>query len=84
MSTREKVNVILDKMSEKQLLAILGMFEECFSANTADSENANEFSEEELKKRREAFDYIEKIRKPYVGADDKTELAEARDERYGL
>lgn len=45
--------------------------------------NRAECSDEEMREKRAAFDYIVSHRKPYVGGDDKEELAQARDERFG-
>lgn len=76
MSTREAAINLVDRLDEKRLEMFIELFGQ-FAGERSDAD-------EDMRKKREAFDYIVSHRKPYVGGDYKEELAQARDERYGV
>jgi len=72
MSTKEIAYTILDNLNEEQLKAFVALFKDYYP--NEDIEQA---------RRDEAFRKLESMRKRVIGLDDKKELAEYREEKYG-
>ena len=74
MSNRELAIRIVDKMSEEQLAGFISMFEQFYHVKKNTDINAE---------KKMAFEKLEKMIRPISNLDEKKELAEYRDERYG-
>ena len=74
MSTREIALDIFNRLNERQLKGFIALF----SPNEGLYEKDSDMAE-----RRAAFARMEKLRRPMPELDEKKELAEYREEKYG-
>ncbi|MBP0954468.1 MAG: UDP-N-acetylenolpyruvoylglucosamine reductase [Oscillospiraceae bacterium] len=74
MSTREIALDIFNRLNERQLKGFIALF----SPNEELYEKDSDMAE-----RRAAFARMEKLRRPMPELDEKKELAEYREEKYG-
>ena len=72
MSTREMAYSILEQLTEEELEGFIALFSRIHPPVDSD-----------MKKRREAFERLETMRRPIPDIDEKAELAAYREERYG-
>ncbi len=74
MSTREMAHKILDDMNEEQLLGFIALFRvQDLSAEPSEQEERNK-----------AYHNLRKMIKPIQNLDYDKELADYREERYGV
>ena len=74
MSTREIALDIFNRLNERQLKGFIALFSPNEELYAKDSDMAE---------RRAAFARMEKLRRPMPELDEKKELAEYREEKYG-
>ncbi|MBQ9209341.1 MAG: hypothetical protein IJ149_07135 [Oscillospiraceae bacterium] len=74
MNTREIALDIFNRLNERQLKGFIALFSPNEELNEKDSDMAE---------RRAAFARMEKLRRPMPELDEKKELAEYREEKYG-
>lgn len=73
MSTKEIAYSIIDQLTEEELEGFVALFRRVHQPENND----------EMKKRREAFERLEKLRRYIPDLDEKKALAEYREEKYG-
>ena len=74
MSTRELAHKILDNMNEEQLVGFISLFK-IYNVSV---------EEDDLMEREKAYEYLQKKIKPIPDLDYDKELAEYREEKYGV
>ena len=74
MSIREIAYSIIDQLTKEELESFVVLFGRVHPPKS---------DEDDLKKRREAFERLEKLRRYIPDLDEKKELAEYREEKYG-
>ena len=74
MSTKEIAYSILERLSEEQLKGFIALFSGVYPDKDDNDAQA---------RRDEAFQRLEKMRRPMPNLDEKKELAEYREEKYG-
>ena len=72
MSTREIAYSIFEQLSEEELMRFIALFGKAYQAPNDD-----------MAERRAAFERMKSIIRPIPGLDEKKELAEYREEKYG-
>ncbi len=72
MSTREIAYSIFQQLGEKELQGFIALFSKAYPPKNDD-----------MAERRAAFERLEKLRRPMQELDEKKELAEYREEKYG-
>ena len=72
MSTREIAYSIFEQLTEEELKGFVALFQRVHPPKTDDAAE-----------RRAAFERLEKMRRPIPNLDEKKELAEYREEKYG-
>lgn len=72
MSTKEMAYSILEQLTEEELQGFVALFRRVHPPKTDD-----------MKERRAAFERLEKLRRHIPDLDEKKELAEYREEKYG-
>ena len=74
MSTKEIAYSILEQLSEEQLKGFIALFSGVYP---------NKDDNDDMAERRAAFERLEKMCRPIPDLDEKKELAEYREEKYG-
>jgi hypothetical protein len=82
MSTREIAYNIFQQLTEDELKGFIALFQRVYSVKNETSPASDEESVD-MEKRRAAFMRMEKLRRPMPDLDEKKELAEYREEKYG-
>ena len=82
MSTREIAYSIFQQLTEEELKGFIALFQRIYSVNSETSPDIDAESDE-MEKRRAAFMRMEKLRRPIPDLNEKKELAEYREEKYG-
>ena len=82
MSTREIAYNIFQQLTEEELKGFIALFQRIYSVNNETSPDIDAESDE-MEKRHAAFMRMEKLRRPIPDLDEKKELAEYREEKYG-
>ncbi len=72
MSTKEIAYKIIEQLSEEQLKGFIALFQGVYPTK-----------DDDMAKRRAAFERLEKMCKYIPDLDEKKELAEYREEKYG-
>ena len=75
MSNRDLAIRIVDQMNEEQLIGFIAMFERFYHVRKG--------TDEDIEKK-QAFERLEKMIRPIPDLDEEKELAEYREERYGV
>lgn len=73
MSTREIAYRIFEQLTEEELEGFVALFRRLHPPQDSD-----------MAERRAAFERLEKICRPIPNLDEKKELAEYREEKYGI
>ena len=74
MSTKEMAYSIFEQLTEEELQGFVALFRRVHPPKTDD---------DDIAERRAAFEELEKMRRPMPDLDEKKELAEYREEKYG-
>ena len=74
MSTKEMAYSILEQLTEEELQGFVALFRRVHPPKTDD---------DDIAERRAAFERLEKMCRPIPDLDEKKELAEYREEKYG-
>ena len=72
MSTKEIAYSIFEQLSEEELKGFIALFKKAYPSQNDD-----------MAERRAAFERMKSIIRPIPGLDEKKELAEYREEKYG-
>ncbi len=93
MSTKEIAYSIFEQLDEDELEGFIALFHKLHPPKTQENSEKRSpkntaFREitsptENMEERRAAFERIEKLRRPIPDLDEKKELAEYREERFG-
>ena len=75
MSNRDLAIRIVDQMNEEQLIGFISMFERFYHVRKGTDENTE---------KKQAFERLEKMIRPIPDLDEEKELAEYREERFGV
>ena len=74
MSTKEIAYSIFEQLTEEELQGFVALFRRVHPPKTDD---------DDIAERRAIFEELEKMRRPMPDLDEKKELAEYREEKYG-
>ena len=74
MSTKEMAYSIFEQLTEEELQGFVALFRRVHPPKT---------DEDDIAERRAIFEELEKMRRPIPDLDEKKELAEYREEKYG-
>ena len=79
INTREIAYDIFQQLNEEELKVFIALFQ----GNHSQNNGIFPVTSDETENRRTAFMRMEKLRRPIPGLNEKQELAEYKDEKYG-